>query len=369
MEKFLNSQKNKIATILFYTAFILEIVIVCMANAGHHLPYEGRLMQLAGLIFGIKILLTKYSRKEWLFLIPIGVLTCIPVLTIHETGILQIFLMITASKDINREKALKFYFYLCLTAMLLMAILSGIGILDNFIQIRDFDRGGVETRYCFGFNHPNVFYSNLLNITAIGILVYFRYLNSIHYLLLTISNVILYMLTVSRTGFITVQFLIILAFVFYKWPAFVKNKWMYRLGYVEIASVVLISWGFVLLGNPVENKLDRIVNQLLTGRIMLAQINAPGETWTLFPQRTVNGVVDMGYIKVIASWGIVLGLVYIGIIAWNHARLWKKSDFVSVIVLMTYTLFTMIESHAFSMYFVGNLMFLIMIGWGEKENA
>ena len=53
---------------------------------------------------------------------------------------------------------------------------------------------------------------------------------------------------------------------------------------------------------------------------------------------------------------------------WNYRQFRIKKDYSALVILLSYTLFTMIEAHAFSMYFVGNLMFMMMLGWGKEHS-
>lgn len=362
MVKLFKENRKKIAAFLFDTGFLIEILVMIFANAGLNLPYEGRLLQLAAAVFGVKILLTKYSVKEWIVWGFAGLLTLIPCITMHETLYLQILLMLVAAKDVNRDRSLRLYFCLLMISMLLMAVGSKMGLTGDFVQVKDFERVGMEKRYCFGFSHPNVFYSNLLNLTGVALVLFFKKMKTWHYLVLTVMNIIFFNLSISRTGFIVVQIMILLAFAAYKIPQLFHRKVVCVFGAAGIAGMILCSWGLMVA----DYGKIRFLDGYLTGRIGLARANASLSTWGLLPQRIGDAVVDMGYVRLMASWGIIFGLLYILLIFLNYFRSIKRNDTIGAVVLFSYSLFTMIEAHALSMYLVRNLMFLLMIGWGIK---
>jgi len=363
MEKLSSSQKNRIAQALFYIAFIMEILIRSLNSAGVDILYRSRLMQLAAILFGVKIILTHYSKREWCVIVATAVLTMIPFFTMRETLWIEIAMMIIASKDVDREKSFRCYFGLLSVSMILMAVLSATGLIDNFVLIKDFDRGGVETRYCFGFSHPNVFYSNLLLLVAMGMYVFCKRMKTWHYIMLTGLNVLLMTLSLSRNGFIVVQLLIIAMFVVQKWPQVIENRVVYGLGYVAIGLAALLSYAIFF----VDWKLLEGLNNILTGRLVLAVYAAPIAEWRLLPVIREGIVLDMGFVNVMYYWGILFGLLYILLIFLNYRQFKIKKDYAALVILLSYTLFTMIEAHAFSMYFVGNLMFILMIGWGKEQ--
>ena len=69
-----NKNKNKIANIFFYIAFSIELVIMMVEHSAFDVPFRGRLTHIAFALFGCKVLLTKYSKKEWIAIILLGII-------------------------------------------------------------------------------------------------------------------------------------------------------------------------------------------------------------------------------------------------------------------------------------------------------
>ena len=178
-----------------------------------------------------------------------------------------------------------------------------------------------------------------------------------------LANITLFCLSKSRNGFIVVTLLLTGACILKIFPAIIQKKILYYLGYLGIGFCVLFSWGVLVIDNPLINKL----NHMLTGRIGLAREFAPIDTWTIWPNTIDRYVVDMGFVKLMASWGIVMGIIYIALIFLNYRSLYKAKNHAGIVILLAYTVFTVIEAHAFSMYFIGNVMFLLMLGWGKDR--
>lgn len=366
MEKSAKNQKNKIACVIFYTAFVIEILVMCISRFGVELPYRGRIIQLAAVLFGVKILLTQYSRKEWLFMILFGIAGGLQFFSVHSTLVMEIVLMIAASKDMEGERLLKVYFGITCTALIITVLMSFTGLAGDLTLTKNYRDNGMETRYCFGYSYPNVFYSNLTMVIMTGLLVLYKQLRGIHYLLLTGVNFIFYLFADSRTGFLIIEMLIIAFYLYYKVPKVLEHPMVFWLGNAGLTVMLLVSYTFPYLPMKETEK----INSMLTGRIWLSREWFMRGRWTWLPTNEAQGfVLDIGYVHVMANWGLLLGTLYIGVIFYNFYKFYKRKMWSYVIVLMIYSVFTFMEAHAFSMYFVGNIMFLLMLGWGTYESG
>ena len=357
MGKSAGSRKSEIAAVIFYVAFIMEVLIMCVNRAGIAIPFCGRLLQFAALLFGIKILMTRYSLKEWIIIGVLGIAGFLIYFSARNTLIIEIVLMIAASKDMMKEKVLKCHFGIVFTAIILMIILSLTGVIGNLTLTRDYRRIGLETRYCFGYSHPNVFYSSLFTVMTVGILVFFARMRGIHYIILTGINIVFYFLADSRTGFLVVQLTIVLFYCLHRFPRIMEHAVVFWCGMVGLVGLIIASYSTLYLPYRIIGFMD----QLLTGRIELAREWNYYNQWSLLPNnQTPANVLDMGYINVAANWGVLLGVIYFCAILCCYYKLYKVKNWPYVAALLVYSIFTFAESHAFSIYFVGNIMFLLM---------
>lgn len=359
MKKYLSLLGN----IAFFAGVYIEIFLMAMSSANVELPMRGRIFQIAAGLFIIKILLTKYRWKEYVIG---GVLVALSLLQwyyAYNETFFYVVLMIFASKNIPYEKLLKSVFVLMAVVMTGMVILSSCGVIDRLVLIQNYGRGGVETRYCFGYPHPNVFHSNFYTLVSMFVLAFAKKLNGWMIGGIVLLNIVVTYFTASRTGMLIVMILCVLLCAVKYLKDMMEKRWVQIVGCAAIAVACLGSIVVLVWDNPLVDKL----NELLTGRIMLARMFAMPQTWTILPNTIDRDVLDMGYIQLYATVGVLLATVYILSMILFYAKAWKMKDTVAMAVLLAYAVFMLVESHATSMYFIGNIMYLTMLGRVFKD--
>ena len=59
-------KREKIGYYLFFAGIMLELLVMVTDNAAYYtIPYRGRILQVAFLLFFFKIVLTSFNLKEW----------------------------------------------------------------------------------------------------------------------------------------------------------------------------------------------------------------------------------------------------------------------------------------------------------------
>lgn len=225
---------KKISLCLFYTA----IALLAISDSGIQLlilttigPGSRALRLTAMWLLLIKVLMTRYSKKEFLILAPV---TLLALYNYHVSGNIYgvyTILVIAASKDIDYSTLFKTLFYSTLSAMIFVGILSFGGIGSPTKLVEDFGRGLVETRYCFGLFHPNIWHQAIGRCIIFACIGYYKQLNILHLLILFVYNYFIYRMSVSRTGLIAVSIILILL-IFYKY----MNKFMHTL-FVKLCAL------------------------------------------------------------------------------------------------------------------------------------
>lgn len=354
MKKYISLLGN----IAFFAGVYIEIFLMAMSSASVELPMRGRIFQVAAGLFLIKILLTKYSIKEYLIGGVLAALSLLQWYYAYNETFFYVVLMIFASKNVPYEKLLKSVFAIFAVVMTGMVVLSSCGVIDRLALIQDYGRGGVETRYCFGYPHPNVFHSNFYTLVSVFVLAFAKKLNGWMIGGIVLLNLIVTYFTASRTGMLIVMILcVLLCAVKYLKPV-LEKRWVQIAGCVAMVAACAGSILVLIWDNPLVDKL----NELLTGRIMLARMFAMPQTWTILPNTIDRDVLDMGYVQLYATVGVLLATVYMVVMVLFYAKTWKLKDAVAMAVLLTYAVFMLVESHATSMYFIGNIMYLTMLG-------
>ena len=234
-----NFSLKNIAQILFY----LGIALMAISDSGIQLLIlmeigpGSRTLRLAAmwLLFS-KVLLTKYSKKEFLLLVPITILALYNYTISGNIYCVYTVLVIAAMKDIDYSILFKTLFYSTLSSVIFVGILSFFEIGSPTQLTQDFGRGLVETRYCFGLYHPNIWHQAIARCIVFGCIGHYKKLNLIHLSILFLFNYFIYRMSVSRTGLLAVWIFLILI-VCYKY----LNKFMHTLVVKICAFIGIIS--------------------------------------------------------------------------------------------------------------------------------
>ena len=203
--------------------FYMAISLLALSDTGIQLlilieigPGSRSLRLTAMCILFIKVLLTRFSKKEFFILAPIATLA---LYNYHISGnifCVYTILVIAASKDIDYTSLFKTLFYSTLFSIVFLGILSFWEIGSPLQLTEDFGRGMIETRYCFGLHHPNIWHQAIGRCIIFACIGYYKQLNIVHLLILFVFNYFIYTLSISRTGLIAISIFLILL-IFYKY--------------------------------------------------------------------------------------------------------------------------------------------------------
>ena len=225
---------KKIPFYLFYAA----IAFLAISDSGIQLLIlttigpGSRTLRLAAMwLLFIKVLMTRYTKKEFFLLAPVAFLALYNYRMSGNIYGVYTILVIAASKDIDYSTLFKTLFFSTLSAIVFVGILSFFEIGSPTRLTEDFGRGLVETRYCFGLFHPNIWHQAIGRCIIFACIGYYKQLNIIHLLILFVYNYFIYRMSVSRTGLIAVSIILILL-IFYKY----MGRFMHTL-FVKICAM------------------------------------------------------------------------------------------------------------------------------------
>lgn len=231
----LNKQLSNIfPVILVYIA----VSLLAISDSGIQLlilveigPGSRTLRLIAMWLLLAKVILTRYTKKEFLILAPFTVLALYNYSLSGNIYCVYTILVIACMKDVDYSVLFKTLFYSTLAAVVFVGILSFWEIGSPTQVTQDFGRGLVETRYCFGLHHPNIWHQAIGRCIIFACIGYYKQLNIIHLLMLFVFNYFIYTMSVSRTGLIAVSVFLILT-IFYKY----LGKFMHTL-LVKICAI------------------------------------------------------------------------------------------------------------------------------------
>ena len=225
---------KKFSIILVY----ISIALLAISDSGIQLlilmeigPGSRTLRLIAMWLLLAKVLLTRYTKKEFFILAPITVLALYNYTVSGNIYCVHTILVIACMKDVDYAVLFKTLFYSTLSAVVFVGILSFWEIGSPTQITQDFGRGLVETRYCFGLYHPNIWHQTIGRCIIFACIGYYKQLNIVHLLILFVFNYFIYTLSISRTGLIAVSIILILL-IFYKY----LGKFMHTL-FVKLCAI------------------------------------------------------------------------------------------------------------------------------------
>ena len=374
LTKFLFSDENitlleMIGGYFFWIGFYFEIIYLVFRRCGMDLPLETYWLRGVALCFCIKILFTKYTCSEWVFIVGL----CFTGIVGYFMSGMDVFFRTTvfvlSSKGINRRSAVKSLWITLIISAILYIVRGFWGIGGPIVDIRDYGRGAIETRYCLGFSHPNGLHYSMFAIMALGLWLYQRQFSWKWYLVLIGLNTILFYLTKSRTGSIVAYFMLISCLLF-KYCNYLREcTWSYSIGYLLIAGVCMLSgiavsihaeWGLF----PMLVK----VNRMLTGRLGYAYESLHNQKISLFSMQGLDfSYVDMGLLNQIYTFGLLYSILFvmaeIGLLYKNG----KEKQYVEYFLICSIIIYMGIESiQTSSLYPTQIFIWILLINQWNK---
>lgn len=370
MEKW-DCKKEKIAKYFYLAGFTIELFFMLYNLGAYQVPQwlnVGRVMQVAFILFGCKLILTDYTKKE---IVAMFIIFFIGIISFWATGknlwLLRIEMLILSSKGIDTKKLLKYVLTISGIAVLGIALLSAAGVGSDFINSMDYGRGvGMEDRWTFGMGHPNHAHGIFCYLIILVLYLYLDKLKWYHFAILGVLNGILFLLTVSRTGMLVAFMAIVMGLLIKYVKLFRESKLLPICAICSLIGIVffVILVGYVGTEYPLFQKLDR----LLTGRLTFIRKYGDPDTWSLFSPAASRGpgINDVAFASLINEFGYISLILYVtsNILYIRYCVI--KKDITAMIVVISYTLFGLMENYLNSYYPLYNLLYIFFIGsWNE----
>ncbi len=369
MEKTYSSQIKRIGELCFWLGLVTELLIVIIDKSAYINPFEGQLFRLTFLLFFIKLSLTKYSTKEWLCILVFGFIMTLSYFINERDETVRVIVFIAACKGMDIKKVMKVIFWVTMAGCATLILLSVTGIYGTVSVTADFGRGGtgeqlIETRYVLGMGHPNALHCMLWLVVVLAVYSYADVLKWYWFAGFMAMDFVLYFLTRSKTGAIVWALFILIAFTMKYFKICKENRAVYILGALLVFGCV----AFAMVGSHVENtyytpdSLMHKLDKLLNGRYQscYAIEAARLENWKLFasPENTVY--FDAGFVRLAYWYGIIPAILYVGMNFYLLYQSFRKKDFVLFAMLVTFSIYNLMEAHFISVYILRNYLLVLM---------
>lgn len=362
----MREKMNKIGNLCFWIALVIESVIVMIDKSAYINPWEGKLFRLTFVLFCIKVITTQYSKKEWIAIAIAGILVSISYLVNDKDEVVRAAVFVISCKNIDVKKTLKVVLGITLAGSVILFVLAASGTFGAMTMTANFGRGPfpgiVETRYCFGMGHPNAFQCMMYMMTVLCLYIYIERMIWYHFVLLFLINVITYHYTDSNTAMLVIGATIIGAAIMKYVPILKNLKWIYWLSAAFVLALVIFSAVGSYTGRETQFMYD--LDQVLNGRFQYAHAieNARVENWTLFSNRLNTEFFDQGFIRLFYWYGIIPGIMYVLANLYLIYQSYKKRDYMLLIIVVGFSLFSLMEAHLISVYILRNYL-LVLLGY------
>lgn len=106
------------------------------------------------------------------------------------------------------------------------------------------------------------------------------------------------------------------------------------------------------------------LNDALNGRIRILVENEGFEgttgTWSLFSRPENNYFFDMGWIRLFYWFGIIPGVIFLAAVFILMIYCYKKQDYMAAVMVVSVSVYSVIEAHVFSDYLARNYVFFLL---------
>ena len=357
------NQKKRIAQVgqlCFWAGLLLELFIVVLDISAWTNPYQGQLFRLTFLLFAVKVFCSRFSLREWMWLLFFGIIAGLCYLYSDRDEAVRLVVFCAAFRDVDVKKALKAAFFVTLSGCLVLALLAALGIFGNMYIIDDGDRG---LRYTFGLGHPNACYCLFWALVTLGIYLWHEKMKLWHYGGIALLGILLFLPTRSRTGALFLIFTLALSLFLTYGKRAREAKLLFGLGIAALSACALLSvW--IAYYEPYQGPFYTYIDRFITGRITSMNTLMEGggmlRNWRLFSRPENVKYFDLGYVRLFYWYGIIPGAVYLVMYALLILECRRRKDPFGFMMLLSFGLYTMLEAHFISVYLGRNYALFLM---------
>ena len=282
--------------------------------------YEGQklfeLLVFPALLLGmVKILITPYTKRQWIVQILLLLLTAVVFYNSRERGILFLAFTVLGMKNISVKRVFHVGLWVWSLCAIMLSIFSFFRLEHTVYRVHAKMGMGHIFRWSLGFSHPNILHITYLALCAFVLYELGEKYRFRHFLYMMAGNVLVFLYSISYTGFGIVTVLLVGCLYVRIRPRFcILEKMLANL----VLPVCLIL-SFVVPFYLYDNKFARYVQKLnfmLNTRIWLAEQFLRSEYRSLFGADISKIVkssmtLDNSYVWGYINYGLVMFAIII----------------------------------------------------------
>lgn len=339
------TKKNEVLQIIYFIGFSLYLIYYWMHVSQIDQKYVPEFLLTAAIIcFVIKLVLTKYNWTEAVVeLALLALMFCCwkssgsidyPINTILLLGI----------KNIDFRKFMKLLFFNILLIISVVMTWTLLHNLTGLVRIQDYGRGTVESRFQFGWWHPNRGHFVFFSVSVLFLFSYFRKCRWWVFACLMVFNYECFLLTKSRTGFAVTAMSIVLFFIL----KLLKEKYYQKVLFIILELINLFCIIFSMIGIgilPIAPEIYDKLNMITTGRFMLARMFCQKFGIHIFGTSLEGQIPDLGIARTLMEYGVIVFILLYGCVLAASWILYKKREQDVMLLLSIYMVYFTFEAY------------------------
>ncbi len=348
----------------FYIGMAIQFIMSAYLITIQRIPHS--LIFVIGIVMflGLKILHTRYSRREMVIIGVLLIISSISYIYQTDSKVLRISLMFIAAKDIPRERFLKFLLVAYLMILIYVPVICLFAGKGTISMYGTFGIGRqAATRYMLGFDGPNRLAGVWLCLLATIYISLEKRKFWIDLILFALSCG-LYYLNRSRTGLIAVTVLILVPYIYKFGPRLVKTIIHKKALLWALILVLVLTIGSTLANGDLMDRLNTVFNNRISN---LSNIYA-SERITIwgsdFDFQIYGGGMDNSYFAVLYTDGLIPTAMYVIAILKYISVIQRKDDITELSIALTFILIAYVQE-MIDVPFINYMLILFGINWNE----
>ncbi len=354
-----------------YNSLYLLFIFFLSFFEGINISTSNFLYRMSFFVIFIFVLIKVFSEKWRLRELIVAALLLIVILINYtitkKFTLLFTFSILVGLKNVKMDKLIKLILGMRVFSYLSIVLLALWGVIENkqFLFFRD---DGLILRHSLGFSKANMAHFLFF---LIAVLIVYRYYHIkkvayFSYLLLFVTNYILYVYTFSRTGYYSVIFLIFLA-ILARIPA-LQTAILQMAIYVQI---FLISFTILMCTVFNNTPLFRFLNDKLTGRLRFSvmqfrrQVNLFGNYFEFSEHRSI--IFDNSYSMIIFLYGLIITFVFLYAYYKTAQHVSYKRNMALAVIFIAISVYMFSERYLFSPMSNYSLFFMAKYFYNELD--
>lgn len=303
------------------------------------------LRKIAIALLFFKVFGTRYTKKEFFLIFPIMVMALYNYRVSGNTYCIYNILTIACVKNIDFYKLFKVLFWSTLSALTIISVLSLMNIGGEVALTKEFGRDKIQTRYCFGMYHPNVWHQAVSRCVVFGVLGYRNKMKWYQFGCVFVLSYVAYLLSLSRTGLLATMLFLGFIVLYEYFPNIVKSIRTKIAIFISAMAVYGVYFYFIYDFSVNTSEISMIFNQKFTNNRMVQAVYYlrmhPASIWGQ-SIRDDGTVFDCGFLRMFYESGYIFGILIVAalLLLFCYSLKYNYGDYVAVILfMMLYGLF------------------------------